>query len=168
MKIRLDESLLAVIYMLSSFKNEWTTLSWLFFHNIKETENCTNYSIKSQAMCLVNVVCSDFKCPWQPAAGSAKVEEILGGTEFNSDPLVWKMEGRVTGRCAWGHRVKLERAAVTARRCVQMGRQIRLGASIGTCDSSLCVSTWLGHRVHRHLAKCYSGCIHLSDVSGWD
>ena len=39
-------------------------------------------------MCLVNVVCSDFKCPWQPAAGSAKVEEILGGTEFNSDPLV--------------------------------------------------------------------------------
>lgn len=39
-------------------------------------------------MCLVNVVCSDFKCTRQPVAGSAKVEEILAGAEFNSDFLV--------------------------------------------------------------------------------
>ena len=39
-------------------------------------------------MCLVSAVCSDFKHTRQPAAGSAKVEEILVGTEFNSDFLV--------------------------------------------------------------------------------
>ena len=39
-------------------------------------------------MCLVNAVSSGFKCTWPPVAGSAKVEEILGGTEFSSDFLV--------------------------------------------------------------------------------